>query len=225
MRMKGKIIKWNDDKGFGFIKPNAGGDQIFLHISAFHNRSHRPVINEIVAYDTTTDSQGRLQAKNATLAGDELRKQINNLKGLFSIFLSVCFLLIISILFWAGYIPIHIFSLYWVGSFLTFIIYAKDKSAAQNGRWRTSESTLHLLALVGGWPGASIAQQKLRHKSKKQSFRAVFWCTVLLNCCAFMWILTPNGAAMIQPYLNQLNFQGLSEFEAMLRQISFSKIL
>ena len=196
-----------------------------MHISAFHNRSRRPVINEIVTYDTFTDSQGRLQAKNATLADDELRKQIKNIKGLLSIFLAVCFLLIVSSLFLAGYIPIHIFSLYWIGSILTFIIYAKDKSAAQNGRWRTSESTLHLLALVGGWPGASIAQQKLRHKSQKQSFRFVFWCTVLLNCSAFIWILTPSGAAKIQPYLNQLDFQGLSEFETMLRQISFSKIL
>ena len=128
-------------------------------------------------------------------------------------------------MFLAGYIPIHILFLYWVGSFLTFIIYAKDKSAAQNGRWRTSENTLHLLALIGGWPGASIAQQKLRHKSKKQSFRVVFWCTVLLNCCALLWILTPNGEAMIQPYLNRLNFQGLNEFETMLRQFSFSKVL
>lgn len=223
--MKGKIIKWNDDKGFGFIKPNTGRGQIFLHISAFHNRNRRPVANEMVTYDTTTDSQGRLQAKNAALAGDEHRKQIKNIKGLFSIFLAVCFLVIVSILFWAGYIPIHIFTLYWVGSFLTFIIYAKDKSAAQNGRWRTSESTLHLLAVIGGWPGASIAQQKLRHKSQKQSFRVAFWFTVLLNCGAFIWILTPNGAAMIQPYINKLNFQGLSEFEAILRQISFSKIL
>lgn len=72
-------------------------------------------------------------------------------------------------------------------SLLTFIIYALDKSAAKNGAWRAEESTLHLLSLAGGWPGALIAQQKLRHKSKKQSFRSVFWVTVLLNCGAFAW--------------------------------------
>lgn len=66
-------------------------------------------------------------------------------------------------------------------SLLTLIVYASDKSAAKAGRWRTAESTLHLLALAGGWPGALLAQQWLRHKSAKRQFRAVFWATVVLN--------------------------------------------
>jgi|JI6StandDraft_1071083.scaffolds.fasta_scaffold51081_2 uncharacterized membrane protein YsdA (DUF1294 family) len=66
-------------------------------------------------------------------------------------------------------------------SLLTFLIYAIDKSAARAGRWRTPKATLHLLALAGGWPGALLAQQWLRHKSAKRSFRAVFWVTVVLN--------------------------------------------
>ncbi len=223
--MKGKIIKWNHDKEFGFIKPNDGGNHVFLHISALSNRSHRPEINDMVTYDTTTDMQGRLQAKNVLLTGDEFLEQVRNIKRLFFIFIAILFLLAVSRLFWVGQIPIHILLLYWSASFLTFIVYAKDKLAAQNRRWRTSEKTLHLLSLIGGWPGASIAQQTLRHKSKKQSFRFVFWCTVILNCCAFIWILTPNGAAKIQPYLNQIHFQGLSDIESMLRNIPFSKIL
>jgi uncharacterized membrane protein YsdA (DUF1294 family) len=74
---------------------------------------------------------------------------------------------------------------YVIISLLTFIIYAKDKSAAKNGSWRTPESTLHLLSLLGGWPGALIAQQTLRHKFKKESFRSVFWTTAFLNCGVF----------------------------------------
>jgi uncharacterized membrane protein YsdA (DUF1294 family) len=66
-------------------------------------------------------------------------------------------------------------------SLLTFIIYAMDKSAAIKGNWRIKESTLHLLSLAGGWPGALMAQQTLKHKSIKQPFRFVFWLTVLLN--------------------------------------------
>lgn len=73
-------------------------------------------------------------------------------------------------------------------SLVCFILYAIDKSAAVNGRWRTPESTLHLLALAGGWPGAILAQQWLRHKSSKLAFRIVFWCTVALNMGAFMWL-------------------------------------
>ena len=71
--------------------------------------------------------------------------------------------------------------IYLAVSFITFIVYALDKFAAKAGRWRTPERTLHILALIGGWPGALLARQKLRHKSQKQSFRSVFWLTVAVN--------------------------------------------
>ena len=66
-------------------------------------------------------------------------------------------------------------------SLLTFSVYAIDKAAARAGGWRTSEATLHCLALACGWPGALLAQQWLRHKSAKRPFRSVFWITVALN--------------------------------------------
>jgi uncharacterized membrane protein YsdA (DUF1294 family) len=59
------------------------------------------------------------------------------------------------------------------------------------------ESTLHLLALAGGWPGALVAQQKLRHKSKKESFRFVFWVTVLLNFGVFVWLFISTGSDLL----------------------------
>jgi len=83
-------------------------------------------------------------------------------------------------------------------------VYALDKSAAKKGAWRTQESTLHLLSLAGGWPGALIAQQKLRHKSKKQSFRFVFWVTVIMNCSAFFWLFTPTGAATLGLFFSSI---------------------
>lgn len=85
-----------------------------------------------------------------------------------------------------------------IASLLTFMVYAIDKRAAQKGRWRIPEAHLHLLALIGGWPGAILAQQKLRHKSRKQSFRFVFWITVMLNCAASVWLLTPRGLGMLE---------------------------
>lgn len=68
----------------------------------------------------------------------------------------------------------------------TFVAYGLDKSAARTGAWRTAESTLHLLSLAGGWPGALLAQQLLRHKTSKQSFVVVFWFTVAINVAAFV---------------------------------------
>lgn len=76
-------------------------------------------------------------------------------------------------------------------SLITFGLYALDKAAARQGAWRTPEKTLHLLALTGGWPGALLAQQFLRHKSVKPSFRWVFWLTVLANVAAFSLLCSP----------------------------------
>ena len=71
----------------------------------------------------------------------------------------------------------------------TFIAYAVDKSAAQRGRWRTKESTLHLLALAGGWPAAHIAQGLLRHKSRKAAFQTAYAATVLLHAVLLLgWL-------------------------------------
>ena len=66
-------------------------------------------------------------------------------------------------------------------SALTFLVYGIDKSAAQRQAWRVPEANLHLLALLGGWPGATLAQQWLRHKSQKAEFRFVHWLVVLAN--------------------------------------------
>lgn len=66
----------------------------------------------------------------------------------------------------------------------TFFAYWQDKWAASRGNWRISESTLHLWSLAGGWSGAWFAQQVLRHKSSKQTFRETYWATVVLNCAA-----------------------------------------
>lgn len=82
-------------------------------------------------------------------------------------------------------LPITLAALYLLTSLVTFIVYARDKSAARNNQWRIRENTLHALGLVGGWPGALIAQTTLRHKSRKSSFALVLWATALLHVSAF----------------------------------------
>lgn len=98
-------------------------------------------------------------------------------------------------------LPPLIFVVYVALSTATFVIYAIDKSAAKNDRWRISEGTLHLLALAGGWPGALVARQTLSHKSRKESFRISFWLTVLVNCAAFAWLHTSNGRISLMQLL------------------------
>ena len=197
MRTKGKITSWNDEKGFGFITPSAGGKQVFVHIKAFNNRNRRPEINQLVTYGLSNDKLGRPCAVKATLAGDRLPQKTKQKNGSLSVIVAASFLIIVGVSVFTSKIPPLILAVYMVASLLTFIMYAVDKSAAKKGAWRTQESTLHLLSLAGGWPGALVAQQKLRHKSKKPSFRTVFWVTVLLNCGAFIWLLTPTGTATL----------------------------
>jgi uncharacterized membrane protein YsdA (DUF1294 family) len=76
-------------------------------------------------------------------------------------------------------------SLHWLGvcallvSGITYWVYAVDKRRAEEGLWRVPESNLHLLELLGGWPGAFLAQRRLRHKCSKGNYQFVFWLIVL----------------------------------------------
>lgn len=76
-------------------------------------------------------------------------------------------------------------------STLCYGAYMSDKEATRHGTWRTRESVLLGLGLAGGWPGAVIAQEVLRHKSSKVTFRRRFWLTVWLNWAAFALLFTP----------------------------------
>jgi uncharacterized membrane protein YsdA (DUF1294 family) len=72
-------------------------------------------------------------------------------------------------------------------------VYSYDKEAAQRDQQRTPEKILQMLALFGGWPGALIAQAKLRHKNRKASFQGVFWVVVVINLVALVWLLRGFG--------------------------------
>ena len=68
-----------------------------------------------------------------------------------------------------------------VTSLWAFVAYGIDKRRAKTGNRRVPETSLHLLALVGGWPGALAAQRIFRHKTQKLSFQLVFWTVVVLH--------------------------------------------
>ncbi len=93
---------------------------------------------------------------------------------------------------------------YLVIGLVTFFVYSKDKRAAINGNWRVPEKTLHIFSVVGGWLGALIAQDKLRHKTQKQPFRAIYWLTVVINVAAFVWTLTPSGQAIFGRWVSEI---------------------
>lgn len=201
MRYQGKITSWKDDKGFGFINPNGGGNQVFVHIKSFSYRQRRPVGNDIVTYELKVDAKGRAQAENVAFVGERAPSNNSPERRSISLILSAFFLIFVAASAFVGKLPFAVLWLYLVGSSVAFLAYAFDKSAARNDQWRTQESTLHLFALAGGWPGALAAQRFLRHKSKKQSFQIVFWATVALNCSALAWLFSPSSSGMLRSFL------------------------
>ncbi|MBU1437615.1 MAG: DUF1294 domain-containing protein [Gammaproteobacteria bacterium] len=111
------------------------------------------------------------------------------------------FLLFLIFHAWLGYSRWKMAGFYLVVSLLTFLVYTADKHAARNQRWRTAESTLQLLALFGGWPGALVAQRRLRHKSSKTAFLTVFWFAVLGNLLGLYWLCFSASASNFRKIL------------------------
>jgi uncharacterized membrane protein YsdA (DUF1294 family)/cold shock CspA family protein len=200
MRYQGRITDWKDDKGFGFVTPNGGGPRIFIHIKSFSNRQRRPVGNELVTYDLASDSQGRSQGMNIVFVGDRLPSPPTTAPGpgvgafIFASIFSTLMLGAVSM----GRLPYAVLMTYLVMSGAAYLAYYFDKAAALKGHRRTQESTLHAFSLFGGWPGAMLAQQTLRHKTQKRSFQITYWVTVVLNCTALGWLLSPTGIRIVK---------------------------
>ncbi len=186
MRLQGTITTWKDDQVYGFITPDNGGPQVFVHIKAFLDAKVRPILNDRVAFELTTDERGRPQAKYVRREGTMFRFRLVRKSDVALIGFAVLFLITLLVLALLGKLHGFFPGLYWLLSFFTFITYRQDKSAARAGLWRIEEFTLHVKALTGGWPGALIAQRVLRHKSRKTSFLVVFWITVIVNIGALI---------------------------------------
>lgn len=200
MRLQGRITTWKDLQGFGFITPSTGGKQVFVHVRSFSPQSRRPVENDLVSYEVGFDDQGRPRAENVAFHGENFTPPARYAASRFAF--PVLFLLIVTGTVLIGRLPFAILALDLLASTVSFAVYAHDKSAARRGAWRTAESTLHLLSLLGGWPGAFVAQKVLHHKSRKMSFQIVFWATVVLNGAALVWFLTQSGGAGLRRILD-----------------------
>tara|TARA_R110002167_G_scaffold142776_2_gene331647 strand:- start:69 stop:806 length:738 start_codon:yes stop_codon:yes gene_type:complete len=71
-RMKGKVISWKDDKGFGFIRPEGKKEQVFFHISSVKKIARKPEVGDAVVFEIAKDSQGRLRATHVLIEGVSL---------------------------------------------------------------------------------------------------------------------------------------------------------
>ena len=183
MRLKGKIVTWNKDKAFGFIRllESGKGKDIFVHKSDIAGLSRAPKVGDIITFSQSKDAQGRNRAVDAVILAAKKKVKKNTVKE-YNIFVAIAFSIFLLASYAAGKLTLELPLVYLVLSVTSFVVYHLDKRASKrDGASRTSEKQLLLLGLFGGWPGAIIAQQVLRHKSSKKSFRRLFWFTVVLN--------------------------------------------
>lgn len=177
MRHKGTLVEWNDSRGFGFIEPAQGGERAFCHISQFLVRSKRPALGDRLTYELSRDERGRPRAMRIRSVEEgrvvAKRESSSRVSPWIAVVGAAGFLGVVVWLFLSGRIPVIVPAAYVSLSLIAIAAYAIDKSAAMNQRWRTKESTLHFIALLGGWPGAWIAQLLFRHKRRcRSSYRS-----------------------------------------------------
>lgn len=185
MRRAGRITEWNDGKGFGFVA--AGGTRAFVHINEFQRGSRRPVAGDLISYFPSIDARGRTNARQIRHAGQriEVPRAPSRIPRAA---LGVCALTGGVAAAAIGLVPALLMAAYIAISVLSYFMYRSDKLAAKGNAQRTPEASLHLVDLLGGWPGALIAQQQFRHKTLKRSFQLAFWATVVVNLTAAAWL-------------------------------------
>ncbi|MES2879519.1 MAG: cold shock and DUF1294 domain-containing protein [Pseudomonadota bacterium] len=196
MRFEGRLKTWNDARGFGFIEPHQGGQEIFVHITAFPAGTGKPVPNLKVSFEVEQKADGKKRAKNVIFGRPA--RAVSRIGGraanswaventiVLTVF-ALAYLVVTVVWGTSWYLAVGYFGMSLVCAFA----YGMDKTAARNGHWRISESTLLFLGMIGGWPGAIVAQQTLRHKTSKVSFQVSFWFTVVINVGAFLAVTTP----------------------------------
>ena len=216
-KQKGRVTKWQDDKGFGFIE-TAAGESVFFHVSEF-KAQRRPTIGEEVVFSVSYDSQGRMQAKDVQELSFVQQKMAQKNKQIRQrnhkrsaqaefesgqkkrLFLGIGFYGVLILLAVMNKLSWLVVGWYIALGIITYAMYAKDKAAAQSGDWRTPESTLHLLSALGGWVGAMVAQTYLRHKSQKAEFRLAYHLTVIINMAGLLFILAGGGLDFLEGLL------------------------
>ncbi|MEO6973242.1 MAG: cold shock and DUF1294 domain-containing protein [Rhodoferax sp.] len=196
MRFDGRLKSWNDDRGFGFIEPLQGGQEIFVHIKSFPSGTGRPAVGLPLTFEVELGPQGKKRAKSVQFP--RMKRQLNSPRSeapapwtLPRVLVVPAFLIVYLFVAWRWSVSPWVAVTYLVASVVAFVAYAIDKSAARHHRWRTPEATLHWLGLACGWPGALLAQQLLRHKSSKRSFVARYWATVIANVAGFLAVHAP----------------------------------
>lgn len=180
MTETGKLVEWNDDRGFGFVQAAAGA-RLFVHISAFERALRRPEPGDRLVFSRGLGRDGRPSVAIAQIVG-ATRQRVQAQPGPTvervesAQTARALRLLVVTLLLGAAIIlpvPRFVLVAYVVMGAASFFAYAFDKQAAEEHRWRTPEATLHSVDILGGIIGGLLAQAALHHKTAKPGFSAM----------------------------------------------------
>ncbi len=200
MRSTGTVRQWDATRGFGFIRTQ-GSQDVFFHVRDWR-AGFEPQVGTAVQFErievggkgpramavqpvgaTAGPAREPRRAAAARPSAPRRRAGSRAPSGLGAAWW-------LALLLWAALLAIGLSTHRWPAWVLaalaalnlaTFVAYWIDKRAAEAGLRRTPENTLHLFALLGGWPAARLAQQRLRHKSSKYEFLRVYTATVVAH--------------------------------------------
>ncbi len=198
---RGRLVDWNDARGFGFIEDDGVDGRVFVHVKDFRS-SQRPSIGAEIAYTLVAGRDGRPAAGNARIVGGRSpasNRGAERRNAPMRVTVRVTGALVLATTVIAatvsGNAPPWLPLVYLAGGIVSFVTYWLDKRAAAEGRWRTMEETLHLLDLAFGIAGGLLAQGALRHKISKQAFGIVTTVIFVVHMAVLGLLLAGYGPA------------------------------
>lgn len=202
MRIQGALKSWNAERGFGVIESAQGGEEVFVHLKAFRRAPQAPQIGQRLSFEVSVTWEGQRRARHVRLlrggSGNAEDGSWPSARGHLAFIALPAFLALYLVVDFHWGVPHWVAGLYGLASLACFAVYAFDKPTGNALRWRASHPALLVLGLVGGWPGATVAQQLLQQQAIPRAFRALFWASVALNVLGFVLLSSPAGMHWLQ---------------------------
>jgi len=203
MRKSGELVQWNNKGGYGFARDDAGRDY-YVHISSVLPGG-RPKLGDKVTFEIGKGRKGRPAAvdvsviETSPIQQPTLRdvRRMSSGVSRFKLGMRTAAATIMTLLIlWAigmDRAPVWIGLLYAAMGAGSALLYRFDKLYAMTGKYRVSETNLHLVDFCFGIIGGLAAQEVYRHKTVKPSFVAGTWSIALVHTLglaslAFGWL-------------------------------------
>lgn len=209
MPRTGELVQWNNKGGYGFVRDTSGND-FYVHVSKLVDRAVRPRIGDKLRFEIASGRNGRPAAINVAVAAAAPlpERTIRDIKRMptkvsrYTIGLrtaaATMMTLLILLAIGNGQAPLWLGGTYALMGAASALLYRFDKLYALNGRWRVSETNLHVVDFCCGIIGGMAAQEVYRHKTVKPRFVATTWAIALVHviglaALALGWFSFPLG--------------------------------